>query len=96
MSLDHDELNKRRQDREKRRKRRQRAMYIKLVLAIIVLIGCGVGIFFLIRNNKPVSEPTLATVPPETVEETVPPTEKRASWDKAPVKIHIEIGRAHV
>ena len=89
MSLDHDELNKRRQDREKRRKRRQRAMYIKLVLAIIVLIGCGVGIFFLIRNNKPVSEPTLATVPPETVEETVPPTEKRASWDKAPVKIHI-------
>ena len=89
MSLDHDELNKRRQDREKRRRRRQRAMYIKLVLAIIVLIGCGVGIFFLIRNNKPVSEPTLATVPPETVEETVPPTEKRASWDKAPVKIHI-------
>ena len=89
MSLDHDELNKRRQDREKRRKRRQRAMYIKLVLAIIVLIGCGVGIFFLIRNNKPVSEPTLVTVPPETVEETVPPTEKRASWDKAPVKIHI-------
>ena len=89
MSLDHDELNKRRQDREKRRKRRQRAMYIKLVLAIIVLIGCGVGIFFLIRNNKPVSEPTLATVPAETVEETVPPTEKRASWDKAPVKIHI-------
>ncbi len=89
MSLDHDELNKRRQDREKRRKRRQRAMYIKLVLAIIVLIGCGVGIFFLIRNNKPVSEPTLATVPAETVEETVPPTEKRASWDKAPVKIHV-------
>lgn len=89
MSLDHDELNKRRQDWEKRRKRRQRAMYIKLVLAIIVLIGCGVGIFFLIRNNKPVSEPTLATVPAETVEETVPPTEKRASWDKAPVKIHI-------
>ena len=89
MSLDHDELNKRRQDREKRRKRRQRAMYIKLVLAIIVLIGCGVGIFFLIRNNKPVSEPTLATVPAETVAETVPPTEKRASWDKAPVKIHV-------
>ena len=89
MSLDHDELNKRRQDREKRRKRRQRAMYIKLVLAIIVLIGCGVGIFFLIRNNKPVSEPTLATVPAEIVEETVPPTEKRASWDKAPVKIHV-------
>ena len=36
MSLDHDELNKRRQDREKRRKRRQRAMYFKLVLAVII------------------------------------------------------------
>ena len=89
MSLDHDELNKRRQDREKRRKRRQRAMYFKLVLAVIVLIGCGVGIFFLIRNNEPASAPTLATVPEEVVEETVPPTEKRASWDKAPVKIHV-------
>ena len=89
MSLDHDELNKRRQDREKRRKRRQRAMYFKLVLAIIVLIACGVGIFFLIKNNNPVSAPTLATVPVETTPETVPPTEKRSSWDKAPVKIHV-------
>ena len=49
MSLDHDELNKRRQDREKRRKRRQRAMYFKLVLAVIVLICCGVGIFLITR-----------------------------------------------
>ena len=89
MSLDHDELNKRRQDREKRRKRRQRAMYFKLALAIIVLIACGVGIFFLIKNNNPVSAPTLATVPVETTPETVPPTEKRSSWDKAPVKIHV-------
>ena len=89
MSLDHDELNKRRQDREKRRKRRQRALYFKLALAIIVLIACGVGIFFLIKNNNPVSAPTLATVPVETTPETVPPTEKRSSWDKAPVKIHV-------
>ena len=89
MSLDHDELNKRRQEREKRRKRRQRAMYIRLALAIVILIGCGVGIFYLTRNNKPVSAPALATIPAETVPETVPPTEKRASWDKAPVKIHV-------
>ena len=89
MSLDHDELNKRRQEREKRRKRRQRAMYIRLALAIVILIGCGVGIFYLTRNNKPVSTPALATIPAETVPETVPPTEKRASWDKAPVKIHV-------
>ena len=89
MSLDHDELDKRRQNREKRRKRRQRAMYFKLVLAVIVLICCGVGIFLLIKNNEPASTPVLATVPEETLEETVPPTEKRAAWDKAPVKIHV-------
>ena len=39
MSLDRDELNKRRQEREKRKKRRQQAMYIRLALAAIVLIA---------------------------------------------------------
>ena len=92
MALDGDELNKRRQDREKRRKQRQRAMYFRLVLAVIVLIACGVGIFFLIKNTPPASAPTMSTVPQETVPETVPPTEKRSSWDKAPVKIHIAAG----
>ena len=89
MALDGDELNKRRQDREKRRKQRQRAMYFRLVLAVIVLIACGIGIFFLIKNTTPASAPTMSTAPQETVPETVPPTEKRSSWDKAPVKIHI-------
>ena len=89
MALDRDELNKRRQEREKYRKRRQRAMYFRLVVAAIVLIGCGVGIFFLIRNNEPVAAPTLATVPEETEPETVAPTEKRAAWDKEPVTIHV-------
>ena len=96
MSLDHDELNKRRQEREKRRIRRQRMMYVRLVLAAVVLIACGVGIFFLIRNNGPASTATLATVPeeiaPATEAETTPPTEKRPSWEKAPVKIHIAAG----
>ena len=89
MSLDRDELNKRRQEREKYRKRRQRAMYFRLVVAAIVLIGCGVGIFFLIRNSEPAAAPTIATVPVETEPETVPPTEKRAAWDKEPVTIHV-------
>lgn len=96
MSLDHDELNRRRQEREKRRIRRQRMMYVRLALAAVVLIACGVGIFFLIRNNGPASTTTLATVPeeiaPATEEETTPPTEKRPSWEKAPVKIHIAAG----
>ena len=89
MALDKDELNKRRQEREKYRKRRQRAMYFRLVIAAIVLIGCGIGIFFLIRNSEPMAAPTLATVPEETVPETAAPTEKRAAWDKEPVTIHV-------
>jgi len=90
MAIDPEELNKRRQEREVRRKKRQRAMYFRLAIAAMVLIACGVGIFFLIQNNEPASAPTIATVPEETVPETtVPPTEKRATWDKAPVKIHI-------
>ena len=89
MALDKDELNKRRQEREKYRKRRQRAMYFRLVIAAIVLIGCGIGIFFLIRNSEPMAAPTLATVPEETVPETAAPTEKRAALDKEPVTIHV-------
>lgn len=89
MDLDHDELNRRRQEREVRRKKRQRAMYIRLVIAAVVLVLSGVGIFYLIRNTDIPSAPVIATSPVPTVEETEPPTETRASWDKAPVKIHI-------
>ena len=89
MSLDRDELNKRRQEREVRRKRRQRAMYFRLILAAVVLIACGAGIFFLIDNAPAPSAPTIATEPEKVVEETTPPTERRAAWDKAPVKIHV-------
>lgn len=89
MALDRDELNRRRREREVRRKKRQRAMYIRLAIAAVVLIGCGVGIFFLIRNAEPASTPAMATEPVPVVEETEAPTEARASWDKAPVKIHV-------
>ena len=89
MSLDRDELNKRRQEREVRHKRRQRAMYFRLILAAVVLIACGVGIFFLIDNAPAPSAPTMATEPEKVVEETTAPTERRAAWDKAPVKIHV-------
>ena len=89
MALDPEELNKRRQERAAYRKKRQRAMYLRLAIAAIVLIACGVGIFMLVRNNEPMSAPTIATVPVETEPETTPPTEKRATWDKEPVKIHI-------
>ena len=48
MSLDRDELNKRRQEREVRRKRRQRAMYFRLILAAVVLIAA----FILLRDRR--------------------------------------------
>lgn len=87
MALDPEELNKRRRERAAYRKKRQRAMYIRLAIAALVLIGCGVGIFFLIRNTE-IAAPAIATEP--VIEETQAPTEEqRASWDKAPVKIHI-------
>ena len=88
MALDPEELNKRRRERAEYRKKRQRAMYIRLAIAAVVLIACGVGIFILLRNTE-FSTPVIATEPPEIIEETEAPTEARASWDKAPVTIHI-------
>ena len=93
MAPDNDELNKRRREREAYRRKRQQAMYTRLALAIAVLIGCIVGIFIVIRNTEPVSAPAIATEAAPVIEieeeETEAPTEKRASWDKAPVKIHV-------
>lgn len=88
MALDRDELNKRRREREAYRRKRQQAMYIRLAVAVAVLIACAVGIFFLMKNAEPAA-PVIATEPDPVVEETEPPTEERASWDKAPVKIHV-------
>ena len=87
MALDPEELNKRRRERAEYRKKRQRAMYLRLAIAVVVLIACGVGMFFLICNAD-ITMPVIATEP--VIEETEAPTEPpRASWDKAPVKIHV-------
>ena len=92
MALDRDELYRRRQQREAYRHRRKRAMYTRLAIAIAVLLACAVGIFILMKNSDPVAAPVIATETApilEEVEETEAPTEKRASWEKEPVKIHI-------
>ena len=89
MALDRDELNKRRREREAYRRKRQQAMYTRLAIAIAVLLACAVGIFILIKNSEPASAPVIATEAAPVIEETEAPTEKRSSWDKAPVKIHI-------
>lgn len=92
MAIDRDELYRRRQQREAYRHRRKRAMYTRLAIAIAVLLACAVGIFILMKNSEPASAPVIATEAAPIVaevEETEAPTEKRASWEKEPVKIHV-------
>ena len=94
MAEERDELNRRRRSREEQRKRRQkakRAMYFRLAMAAAVLILCGVAIFLLSRDGANLSAPVMAPENGEagSVEETVPVTERLASWDKAPVTIHL-------
>ena len=89
MALDRDELNRRRQERYAYRRRRQQILYTRLAIAIAVLLACAVGIFILIKNSEPAAAPVIATEAAPEIEETEAPTEKRASWEKEPVKIHV-------
>lgn len=91
MAIDPEELNKRRREREERRRKRQMTLYIRLALAVAVLIACAVGIFFLLKNAAPSASPVIATTPvtEPVIAQTEASTEKRASWEKEPVKIHI-------
>lgn len=89
MALDRDELNRRRQERYAYRRRRQQILYTRLAIAIAVLLACAVGIFVLIKNSEPAAAPVIATEAAPEIEETEAPTEKRASWEKEPVKIHV-------
>ena len=62
MPLHDDEMNKRREKREALRKKReaeQRRLKVALILAVVVLIACGVGIFFLAGNPVDVDKPTV-------------------------------------
>ncbi len=56
MALHDDEMNIRRQRREEMKQKRlkeQRRLKIALICAAVLLVGCGVGIFFLSRNGSP-------------------------------------------
>ena len=95
MALDRDELNKRRQAREERRKKAQRQMRIRLILAALVLIGCGVGIYYMANNADlpAVSvEATLPEVEQTEAPETEAPTEAPAKWEQPPVTIKLVAG----
>lgn len=100
MALDRDELNKRRQDRQAQRKKKEQArrmLLIRIAVACVVLIGCGVGIFLMTRNSgQPAGDlPALSTDSPQFVEVTEPPTEapteptKSGSWQRPPVSIKL-------
>ncbi len=98
MALDPEELNKRRKAREEQRKQRkkaQRLLVIRLILAAVVLIGCGVGIFYLVQTTGEPIQSTLATEP--VAEETKPPvteppTEEVPAWEQPPVTISLVAG----
>lgn len=98
MALDPEELNKRRQAREEQRKQRQKAkrlLIIRLIVAAVVLIGCGVGIVYFVQTTGEPIQSTLATEPVvEETEppETEPPTEEVPAWELPPVTINLVAG----
>lgn len=98
MAQEQDELNKRRKEREERRKRKlaqQRRMKIRLILATLVLIACGVGIFVLSGDADPMhvaqSQETPTTEAPTEAptEETQIPTETSPRYQAPKTVIHI-------
>ena len=97
MTPDRDELNRRRRLREeyrKKRKAQQRRLYIKLGLAALVLILCGVGIFVMSRENRSEDAQLQAseseTLAQQETEETTEPTEEeKSSRNKPPTVIHL-------
>lgn len=97
MAQERDELNKRREAREAARKKRlkaRRLMRIRLILAAIVLIGCGVGIYYLVGNGNAPAISVEATLPEVEVTEapTEAPTERLDNWEQPPVKVNLVAG----
>ncbi len=102
MALDRDELNRRRKQREAERQKReeqrrrraaaQRRMILRLGLAAVVLLVCGLGLYFLIRGGG-AAEPAMVTVPREG-DADFPggdeiSTEPTSAVDKGPTVIHL-------
>ena len=72
MAQEHDELNKRRKEREARRKKlqaEQRRLKIKLALAAVLLVLCGIGISKLTGNVPEGSQDAVSVIATEAVTE---------------------------
>lgn len=98
MAIDPDELNKRRLAREAQRKQRRKAkrlMILRLVIAAVVLAGCGLGIYRMVQTTGEPIQSTLATEP-EIVETkpaaTEPPADNRLDREQPPVTINLVAG----
>lgn len=93
MALDRDEMDRRRQRREdarKKQKKQQRRLVFLLVLAGLVLVGCGI-VIYRIASKAPESQPVSAISATETTEAaTEETTEATSARQKDPItKIHI-------
>lgn len=93
MALDRDEMDRRRQRREdarKKQKKQQRRLVFLLVLAGLVLVGCGI-VIYRIAAKGPESQPVSAVAAAETTEAaTEETTEATSARQRNPVtKIHI-------
>lgn len=90
-----EELNKRREKREALRKQREaeaRRMKLALFAAVIVLIACGVGIFFIARSAGVQPEVSLSAKKEESTRQTeaTRPTETTAPYRSSTTTIHIK------
>jgi hypothetical protein len=93
--MDRDELNKKRLARAAQRKKQleqQRKLKLRLILAAVILVVCGVAIFALTpsgSDSPTVQQPSIPgqTLPPETAPPTEPPS--RHQLDPTTV-IHIK------
>lgn len=65
VAEEHDELNMRRRKREEQRqkqRREQRRLRVALIAAAVVLLACGLGIYFIARSSQTRSVQTAATL----------------------------------
>ena len=85
MAIDPEEFKKRRAERERQRQHRQRSMVVRLVVAGVVLILCGVLIFALVHAGNNTEEST-QTQTASSVE-----TDTRGTQDTVPAKTVIHM-----
>ena len=97
MALDPEELNKRRIAREQQRRQRRRAkrlVVLRLILVILVLAGCGYGIYRLTGTTGEPIQSVISQQPEaeQTEAPTEPPTEWNPTMEQAPVTVRLVAG----